>query len=47
MFWRGDTSPESSLIYLQNKGDLQKQYQKVNNEVFDYLLWATGRFNND
>lgn len=47
MFWRGDTFPGSSLIYLQNKGDLQKQYQKVNNEVFDYLLWATGRFNND
>lgn len=47
MFWRGDTSPESSLTYLQNKGDLQKQYQKVNNEVFDYLLWATGRINDD
>lgn len=45
MFWRGDTSPESSLTYLQNKGELEKQYQKVNNEVFNYLLWASGRKN--
>lgn len=41
MFWRGDTSPISALTYLQNKGELEKQYRKVNNEVFDYLLWAS------
>ena len=40
MFWRGDTSPESALTYLQNKGELEKQYRLVNNEVFDYMLWA-------
>lgn len=43
MYWRGDSAPESALTYLQNKGELEKQYQKVNNEVFDYLLWASGR----
>jgi len=45
MYWRGDSAPESALTYLQNKGELEKQYQKVNNEVFDYLLWASGRQN--
>lgn len=43
MYWRGDSSPESALTYLQNKGELEKQYRRVNNEVFDYLLWASGR----
>ena len=36
---RGDTSPESCLTYLQNKGELMKKYQKVNNRMFDYLMW--------
>lgn len=36
---RGDTSPESCLTYLQNKGELMKKYQKVNNRMFDYLIW--------
>ncbi|WP_167956564.1 site-specific integrase [Anaerosporobacter faecicola] len=40
MYARGDTSPESSLTYLQNKGELEKQYRKVNNEMFNYLSWA-------
>lgn len=39
MYWRGDKSPESALVYLQNKGDLEKQYNKVNNEMFDYSMW--------
>lgn len=39
MFWRGDKSPESALTYLQDKGDLEKQYRKVNNEIFDYNQW--------
>lgn len=37
---RGDSSPESSLIYLQNKGELEKQYRKVSNGMHDYLSWA-------
>ena len=39
MYWRGDKSPESALTYLQNKGDLEKQYTKVTNEIFDYSMW--------
>lgn len=40
---RGDASPDSSLTYLQNKGELEKQYKRVSNEMFDYLSWAAKR----
>jgi len=43
MYWRGDNSPESALTYLQNKGDLAKQYAKVNNEIFDYSMWKASK----
>lgn len=43
MYWRGDKSPLSALTYLQNKGDLEKQLEKVNNEIFDYSLWKAGK----
>lgn len=46
MYWRGDSSPESALTYLQNKGELEKQYRKVNNEMFSYLMWAAAGGNN-
>ena len=36
---RGDKSPESAWVYLQNKGEIAKQYGQVNNGVFDYLNW--------
>ena len=39
MNWRGDKSPESALTYLQNKGELEKQYAKVNTEMFKYSIW--------
>lgn len=38
MYWRGDKSIESSLTYLQNKGDLEKKFVKVVDESFGYLL---------
>lgn len=41
MYFRGDTSPESALTYLQNKGELEKQYRKVNNDMFEYMLWSS------
>jgi len=44
---RGDTSPESSLTYLQNKGDLEKQYRKVNNGMFNYLSWAAKKIHKE
>lgn len=43
MYWRGDKSPESALTYLQNKGDLERQYAKVNSEIFDYSMWKASK----
>lgn len=43
MYWRGDRSPESALTYLQNKGDLEKQYQTAGERIFDYQLWKAGK----
>ncbi|MGT2828366.1 site-specific integrase [Streptococcus hillyeri] len=36
---RGDKSPESAWVYLQNKGEIAKQYGQVNDGVFDYMKW--------
>ena len=47
MFYRGDTSPESALTYLQNKGELEKLRQKANNEVFNYFKWAADKNRGD
>lgn len=41
MYWRGDKSIESSLTYLQNKGDLDKEFAKVVDNSFSYLLRRT------
>lgn len=43
MHWRGDTSPESALTYLMNKSELEKQYEKVSDEVFNYSLWKADK----
>ncbi len=37
---RGDGSPESCLVYLRNKSELEKKYKLVTNEVFNYLSWV-------
>ncbi|WP_313133215.1 hypothetical protein [Anaerocolumna sp.] len=47
MHWRGDKNPQSALVYLQNKGDLIKQYSKVNNEIFDYNIWRSKKLFGD
>ena len=39
--YRGDKHPESALVYLNNKGELQKKYRKVNEETIEYMLWAS------
>lgn len=39
MYWRGDNSPLSAITYLQNKGELEKQYRYVNSELFDFMSW--------
>lgn len=36
---RGDKSPDSAWVYLQNKGEIAKQYEQVNDGVFDYMIW--------
>lgn len=46
-YWRGDKSPESSLTYLQNKGELIKQMQHVANRSFEYLLDVARRGENN
>lgn len=47
MNWRGDKSPESALTYLMNKGELEKEYERVSDEIFNYSLWRAGKFNAD
>jgi len=43
-FWRGDSSPESSLSYLQDKGDLAKELA-LTNEKFANLIMLGGTAN--
>ena len=47
MAFRGDTSPESALTYISNKGELEKQFSKITNETFDYTLWAAKKKYNE
>jgi len=42
-FWRGDTSPESAFVYLQNKGDLIKELSAANEMLADFLSSEGGR----
>jgi integrase len=42
-FWRGDTSPESAFVYLQNKGDLIKELSAANEMLADFLSGEGGR----
>jgi integrase len=37
-FWRGDTSLESAYIYLQNKGEIMRKYQKANDIVANKII---------
>ena len=39
MYYRGDTKPESALTYLRDKSELNKRYEKMNSEMFDYRTW--------
>lgn len=45
MSYRGDTNPESALVYLRDKGDLARRYRRVNDQMFEYLLWESERRN--
>jgi hypothetical protein len=37
-YWRGDSSPESALVYLQNKSDLVKELSLANDMLADFLV---------
>lgn len=37
-YWRGDTSPESAFVYLQNKGDLNQELRETNDRLIDLLM---------
>lgn len=41
MSMRGDKNPESALVYLNNKGELEKKYRKVVNTIFEYNIQAS------
>ena len=43
MSYRGDTSPESSLQYLLNKSDLEKQLKEVNSKSLEFNLWKISK----
>ena len=48
-YWRGDTSPDSALVYLQNKGDLEKELSAANELFANFLIseggWHYGKSN--
>lgn len=43
MHYRGDKTPEAAITYIRNKSDIEKQYRKVNNNMFAYNQWAAER----
>ena len=43
MSMRGDRSPESALVYLRGKGELEKKFKKISNDLFDYRKWAADK----
>lgn len=40
-YWRGDKNPESALVYLQNKGELEKQLRQVGDAIFDFANYKS------
>jgi integrase len=37
-YWRGDKTPESALLYLQNKGDLNRELENANSLLSELLM---------
>ena len=37
-YWRGDKTPESALMYLQNKGDLVRELEQANSLLSELLM---------
>ena len=43
-YWRGDKSPESAFAYLQNKGDLIRELESVNEFLAEILIDEGGEY---
>ena len=43
-YWRGDSSPESSFLYLQTKGDLTRELKASNDRLVIMLVSGWGDF---
>ena len=37
-YWRGDRSPDSAFLYLQNKGDLIRELEEANSSLAEILM---------
>ena len=46
-FWRGDKSPESAFLYLQNKGELVNELKETNERLLSGLLLLGGELHGD
>lgn len=47
MHWRGDTSPESAITYINNKSDITKQLNTAVDKIFDFNSWRAEQKHND
>ena len=39
--YRGDSSVQSAVTYLNNKSELQRAFKEVNEEQFEFMKWAS------
>ena len=46
-YWRGDSSPESSFLYLQNKGDITRELEASSDRLVTMLVSGWGDFEDD
>ena len=46
-YWRGDSSPESSFLYLQNKGDITRELEASSGRLVTMLVSGWGDFEDD
>ena len=44
-YWRGDTSIEAAIPYINNKSEIQKKVRKVQEELTDFMIWRGEELN--
>ncbi len=47
MYWRGDKSIQSALVYIGNKSELVKQLEDVSSELYDFEMWMATKKHED